>query len=39
VVVRVLDPGRAAWYAERGLHTICPTQQAIDMVERAAFAT
>jgi trk system potassium uptake protein len=38
VVVRVLDPGRAAWYAEQGLHTICPTQHAIDMVERAAFA-
>ena len=26
VVVRVLDPARAAWYAEQGLHTICPTQ-------------
>jgi trk system potassium uptake protein TrkA len=37
VVVRVLDPARAAWYAEQGLHTICPTQQAIEMVERAAF--
>jgi trk system potassium uptake protein TrkA len=36
VVVRVLDPARAAWYAEQGLHTICPTQHAIDMVERAA---
>src|SRR5215212_5223902 len=36
VVVRVLDPGRAAWYAEQGLHTICPTQHAIDLVERAA---
>ena len=39
VVVRVLDPARAAWYAEQGLHTICPTQQAIEMVERAAFET
>jgi trk system potassium uptake protein len=39
VVVVVRDPGRAAWYAERGLHTICPTQQAIEMVEQAAFAT
>jgi trk system potassium uptake protein TrkA len=38
VVVRVADPGRAAWYAERGLLTICPTQQAIEMVEQAAFA-
>ena len=37
VVVRVLDPARAAWYAEQGLHTICPTQQAIEMVEQAAF--
>jgi trk system potassium uptake protein TrkA len=30
VVVRVADPGRAAWYGEQGLHTVCPTQQAID---------
>ena len=30
VVVRVADPGRANWYAEQGLHTVCPTQQAID---------
>jgi trk system potassium uptake protein TrkA len=29
VVVRVLDPARAAFYAEKGLHTICPTQTAI----------
>ena len=36
VVVRVLDPARANWYAEQGLHTICPTQHAINMVERAA---
>ena len=34
VVVRVLDPARAAWYAEQGLHTICPTQHAIEMVEQ-----
>jgi trk system potassium uptake protein TrkA len=38
VVVRVADPGRAAWYAEQGLHTISPTQQAIDMATRAALA-
>jgi trk system potassium uptake protein TrkA len=38
VVVRVADPGRAAWYAEQGLHTICPTQVAIDMAEKAALA-
>ncbi len=29
VVVRVLDPHRAAFYAERGLRTVCPTQTAI----------
>jgi len=37
VVVRVLDPARAEWYAAQGLLTICPTQHAIEMVERAAF--
>lgn len=36
VVVRVADPGRAAWYAEQGLLTISPTQQAIDEAERLA---
>jgi trk system potassium uptake protein TrkA len=39
VVVRVADPGRAAWYAEQGLHTICPTQVAIDQAERVALAS
>jgi trk system potassium uptake protein TrkA len=29
VVVRVLDPARAEFYAERGLQTVCPTQTAI----------
>ena len=29
VVVRVLDPRRAAFYSERGLQTVCPTQTAI----------
>lgn len=38
VVVRVLDPRRAAWYAEQGLNTICPTQKAIEMFEEALFA-
>ena len=38
VVVRVADPGRAAWYAEQGLHTISPTQEAIDQATRAALA-
>jgi trk system potassium uptake protein TrkA len=38
VVVRVADPARAAWYAEQGLHTICPTQHAIDLVAQAAMS-
>jgi trk system potassium uptake protein len=29
VVVRVLDPARARFYSERGMHTVCPTQTAI----------
>jgi trk system potassium uptake protein TrkA len=29
VVVRVLDPARAKFYAERGLQTVCPTQIAV----------
>lgn len=35
VVVRVLDPGRARWYAEQGLQTVCPTQTAIELLEAA----
>ncbi len=35
VVVRVLDPHRADWYREQGLSTVCPTQVAIEMLERA----
>jgi trk/ktr system potassium uptake protein len=35
VVVRVLDPYRAEWYAEQGLQTVCPTQVAIDMLTEA----
>jgi trk system potassium uptake protein TrkA len=35
VLVRVLDPARAAWYAEQGLETICPTQFAITEFESA----
>jgi trk system potassium uptake protein TrkA len=38
VIARVLDPRRAAWYREQGLHTICPTQIAIEQLERAALA-
>jgi trk system potassium uptake protein TrkA len=37
VVARVLDPRRAAWYREQGLQTICPTQIAIEQLQRAAF--
>ena len=36
VVARVLDPRRAAWYREQGLTTICPTQIAIEQLQRAA---
>jgi trk system potassium uptake protein TrkA len=32
VVVRVLDPARAKFYAERGLNTVCPTQTAISVL-------
>ena len=35
VVVRVLDPARADWYASRGLRTVCPTQTAIDVLTEA----
>ena len=35
VIARVMDPARAEWYAEQGLHTICPTSYAIEMFERA----
>jgi trk system potassium uptake protein TrkA len=35
VVVRVLDPARAAWYHEQGLMTVCPTQTAIELLEAA----
>jgi len=34
--VRVLDPARAKFYAERGLNTVCPTSVAIDRLMDAA---
>src|SRR5918996_114343 len=34
VVVRVLDPARARWYAEQGLQTVCPTQTAIELLAK-----
>ena len=37
VVVRVLDPARAAWYEQQGLRTVCPTKIAIDLLESAVF--
>ena len=33
VVARILDPRRAAWYAQQGLETICPTAIAIEQLE------
>jgi trk system potassium uptake protein TrkA len=38
VIVRVMDPARADWYAQQGLHTICPTKHAIEMFEGALAA-
>jgi trk system potassium uptake protein len=35
VVVRVLDPARAEFYAARGLRTVCPTQTAISALATA----
>jgi trk/ktr system potassium uptake protein len=35
VIARVMDPARAIWYGEQGLHTISPTKHAIEMFERA----
>ena len=35
VIARVLDPLRAEWYQRQGLHTVCPTSVAIDMLETA----
>lgn len=38
VIARVMDPARAAWYSEQGLHTISPAQEAIEMFKEALFA-
>jgi trk system potassium uptake protein TrkA len=32
-IARVLDPYRAEWYEEQGVHTICPTRVAIELLE------
>jgi trk system potassium uptake protein len=34
VVVRLLDPYRAEFYASRGLNTVCPTSTAIDVLTK-----
>jgi trk system potassium uptake protein TrkA len=33
VIARILDPYRAEWYERQGLHTICPTRVAIEMLD------
>ncbi len=38
VIVRVLDPARADFYAKLGLRTVCPTQTAISTVTEAVIA-
>jgi trk system potassium uptake protein TrkA len=38
VVVRLLDPARAEFYAERGLRTVCPTSTAIDVLTEAVLS-
>jgi trk/ktr system potassium uptake protein len=38
VVVRVLDPARAAFYSERGLQIVCPTSTAIEALTGAVRA-
>jgi len=35
VVVRLLDPFRAEFYAQRGMRTVCPTSTAIDVLTDA----
>jgi len=35
VVVRLLDPARAAFYSQRGLRTVCPTSTAITVLTDA----
>ena len=38
VIARVLDPYRAEWYERQGVHTICPTRVAIEMLEGEVLA-
>ena len=39
VIVRVLDPARAQFYAARGLRTVCPTSAAIEALVSAVRST
>jgi trk system potassium uptake protein TrkA len=39
VVIRVLDPGRAQFYATRGMRVVCPTSAAIETLVEAVRAT
>jgi len=39
VLVRLLDPARAKFYADRGLHTVCPTITAIDALTDSVLET
>ncbi len=39
VVVRILDPARAEFYAQRGMRTFCPTQTAISELTGAVLAS
>jgi trk system potassium uptake protein TrkA len=39
VIVRVLDPARAQFYATRGLRIVCPTASAIETLVGAVRAT
>ncbi|HET8607517.1 MAG TPA: TrkA family potassium uptake protein [Gaiellaceae bacterium] len=38
VVVRILDPARAEFYASRGLRTVCPTSNAVAVLTEAVRA-
>ncbi len=38
VVIRVLDPGRAQFYATRGMRVVCPTSSAIETLVEAVRA-
>jgi trk system potassium uptake protein len=33
VIARILDPLRAEWYRQQGMHTICPTSVSVEMLE------